>query len=68
MPKYLIIPENEPQGEGNGWWPCDPTVAQAWSVWTEIENGEDAGREGDLIQMFDTRAAAESHVSSLQQE
>lgn len=58
--KYSIISENEPNGEGTGWFECDPIEAEAWSVWT-VEDGQCL----DLIEMFETKEQAKVYLESI---
>ena len=60
MSKYKIIPQNEPDGEGNGWADCAEHEATAFAVWN-MEASD--GPEG-LEQLCDTRAKAEAWINS----
>lgn len=57
--RYKVYPQNEPDGEGNGWADCAEHEATAFAIWDE-----DAldGPDG-LVELFDTRAKAEAWIT-----
>jgi hypothetical protein len=57
---YQIFPQNEPDGEGNGWADCAEADATAFAVW-DMDAFD--GPEG-LVYLADTRAKAEAWIIS----
>lgn len=64
MPNYKIFPQNEPDGEGNGWADCDEQNATAFAVWDmDMRDGPDG-----LVELCDTRSSAERWIAREQTE
>ena len=62
-PRYTIEPVNEPDGEGNGWVPCDRQKATLFEIWDGASGPP--GYDGMLVDTADSLEEAEAKITKM---